>query len=438
MRKFIALNLILLTLTACSYGDGGTLLRLPKPPRAFDALQKRVGELLDKGGEYAPPVSGTNRQVWQTFDLDADGKREVMVFLRFSEELRIYVFTPDGDDYAEAGVITEPAERINSVMYRDVTGGGELEILVGWEVGGGSLKNLSVYKLRGGEGVFDELLNADFSELSVFDMRASGRDDIVTLSYDPVNSVGTAHLLYYEDGAFKSLAANMSNGAKGIERLLSGKLSDGQAALYVACTMEQNATITDIFTWRDGSFFNVSMNPVSGVSDQNIRYKTIYAADINNDGIIDLPSVTALPGYPSSSENTEFWLTEWHDYNSFGNVTPVATTYYDQTDGWYVTLPDNWDFTVTTRETTANTVMVELAFLRKSGDPVPMCRIYALTGDDRSKQAVSDGRFLLAEKTGTAFAARIPDGEKPIPITRESIISMFSLIKDTWQTGMVE
>ncbi|GHV34635.1 hypothetical protein FACS18949_11030 [Clostridia bacterium] len=439
MRKLTAISLILLLLlSACSYDGGGTLLRLPKPPRKFDALQRHVEELLSKGGEYAPPISGSNRQVWQTFDLNADGEKEALVFLRFSDELRIYVFETVGEEYAEAGVITESAEKVHSVTYRDITGDGSLEILVGWEVGGGTLKNLSVYKMR--DGAFDELLNAEFSELNVLDMRETGHDDILTLSYDPVNAFGSAKLIYFDGvpGEFKSLSANMSQGAKGIGRILSGKLSDGHPALYVACPMDQSAMVTDIFTWRGGSFFNVSMNPENGVSDQNIRYKAIYATDINNDGILDLPSVTALEGYQNSAENIEFWLTEWHDYDSYGNVTPVASTYYNQTDGWYVTLPDEWSFTVTTRETTVNTSMTELAFLRKSGGPVPMCRVYVLTGDDRAKQAVSDGRFLLAEKSGTVFAAKITDGEKPMPITRESVMAMFTLIKDAWQTGIIE
>ena len=430
-------------MSACMTDNADALLRLPNPPKVFDALQKKVDALLNAGGEYAPPQGGHNRQVFQTYDLNADGLEEALVFMRFPREekpLRISIFQLADGDYYEMGVIAEDAETIDVVRYADVDGDGSPELVVGWQVGS-VLKTLTAYSF--GEDGFVEILSANYSYYNLLDMRESGQNDIVVIKHDQMNLTGGAEMFWFEGGETRSTPqVPLSKGVQSVKRILSGRLADGSMAVYVASLTEQNAYVTDILTCRDGQFFNVSLNPLTGISDETIRYKRLMADDLDGDGVICVPKLTPLPGYDDSPDNAEFWLTEWRTYDSYGRVTSLISTYYNLTDGWYIHLPEEWknNFTVTSRETSATMSAVTLAYLDGYGAPVELCVVYAVTGYNRATLAVVEDRFLIdSGATDVVFAGKLlPGAERaPFELDAESLKEMFRVIDDAWITGEV-
>ncbi|MCL2081506.1 MAG: VCBS repeat-containing protein [Oscillospiraceae bacterium] len=427
---------ISLLLTGCGGAVGDDLLRLPKPPKDFLKLQEKIDTLISAGGEYSPPASGNNRQVQQTIDLTGNGVSEALVFMRFPGErpLRIYIYRLAGDDYQEMGVISGDADNIDSIHYSDLDGDGLPEILVGWEVGGGTLKTLTVYKLT--DGRVDEALATNYTELSVLDIRASGQSDLVVLRHDESSFTGTAQLYFFEDGEVSSYPpASFSKGAQSFLRIRPGFLSDGHPALYVASKLEQNAIITDIFTVRGSSFFNVSLNPESEISDETIRNVHIYATDLDMDGVIELPRAYPLPGYENSP--TDFWYIEWRNYDAYGRVTHVMTTYHSHTDGWYIRLPERWigRFTVSARSAGGYLNATTLAYINDLGGTEDVCVIYRVTGGSRDEP--EEDRFRLGVKTDAVYSARLLPGGA-FDISEEELAEMFNLIGYNWITGEIE
>ncbi|MCL2084059.1 MAG: hypothetical protein FWH06_02230 [Oscillospiraceae bacterium] len=434
-----------LCMSACMLDNANMLLRLPNPPKVFDALQKKVDALLSAGGEYAPPQGGRNRQVFQTYDLNADGLEEALVFMRFPREekpLRVYIFQLVDGDYIEMGVIAEDAETIDTVRYSSVTGGSSPELIVGWQVGG-ALKTLTVYMFT--EYGYQEILSTGYNYYSLIDMRDTGYNDIVVLRHDQMNFTGSAELFYFEDGeALSTPQARLSKGIQSINRIMLGKLADGYMAMYVASVMEQDAYVTDILTYRDGHFFNVSLNPESEISDETIRYRRLFAVDLNGSGIVCLPRLTPLPGHDASQSNAEFWLTEWRTYDSYGRVTYLTSTYYNLTDGWYVRLPEEWkdNFTVTSREVSPSMSAVTLAYTSggQDAEPVELCTVYALFGFNRAAASTADERFVLSgERPDVVFSAKLlgEPSQTPVELDKELLTAMFSVIDNEWITGEV-
>lgn len=442
MKKLALILAVLLLLSGCGSTVGDDLFRLPKPPKDFLKLQEKIDVLISGGGEYSPPVSGNFRQAQQTIDLTGNGVTEALVFMRFSGEkaLRIYIYQLDNNDYKEMDIVSEDAENIDSIDYQDIDGDGLPEILVGWEVGNGTLKALSVYKLVDDHMV--EVLSTNYTELIVFDIRNIGQNDILVLRHDEANFSGSVQPYYFENGEMLSYQpALMSKGVQAIRRIKSGFLKGGHPALYVASKLEQNTILTDIFTVRDGHFFNVSLNPETEISDETIRNTRVYASDVDLDGVIELPQVSPLPGYENTSENIDYWYIKWRDYDAYGRINYKMTTYHSHNDGWFVRLPDDWieRFTVTSRIVSNTINSTTLAYINDFGMPIDVCVIYTLTSDNRATQATEDGRFYLGEKTDAVFAARIlPNSEKVYPIAQEKLLDMFKLINNKWITGEVE
>ena len=63
--------------------------------------------------------------------------------------------------------------------------------------------------------------------------------------------------------------------------------------------------------------------------------------------------------------------------------------------------------------------------------------IHALTGDDRLERANTDGRFFLAEKGETVYAASLGDCEWAGELTQEDLRAMFHFIQVDWNTGEI-
>lgn len=442
MKKLALILVALLLMTGCDGAVGDELFRLPKPPKDFLKLQEKIDVLISSGGEYSAPVSGDNRQVQQTMDLTGNGVSEALVFMRFSGEksLRIYIYQLIDNDYKEMDIISEDADNIDSIFYSDIDGDGITEILVGWEVGSGAIKILSVYKLINNHMV--EILTTDFSEFCVFDIRGTGQNDILVLRHDATNFTGSVQTYYIEDSEMQSYpAAKMSKGVQAIVRIKTGFLNGGHPALYIASKLEQNSILTDIFTVRDGNFFNVSLNPETEVSDETIRNNRIFATDVDMDGVIELPEISTLPGHGEKIGDTDYLSIRWRDYDAYGRINYKMTTYHSYNDGWFMRLPDDWigRFTVTSRTVGSIISTTTLAYITDNGLPVEICTIYCLTGTNRTAQATENGKFYLGEKSDAVFAALLlPGSEKVYELSQEKLTDMFKLISNIWITGEVE
>ena len=74
--KVLGLTVLLcVLLSGCVFLPVEDLYAVPQPPKDYEALQARLGEVADMGGEYAAPLTGEMIQSVQLQDLNGDGKQ---------------------------------------------------------------------------------------------------------------------------------------------------------------------------------------------------------------------------------------------------------------------------------------------------------------------------------------------------------------------------
>ena len=97
----------------------------------------------------------------------------------------------------------------------------------------------------------------------------------------------------------------MSAGVEGIKRILTGYLTYDVPAVFVASVYDAESIVTDVFAYRGGVFQNVSATD-TGMSVQTVRNYFVYAADIDSDGLIELPQLVTPPAssFPSGGTNS--------------------------------------------------------------------------------------------------------------------------------------
>lgn len=433
--SFIALLcglVFLLLLTGCSRA-ADELYALPKQSDAYYELQSAMDLALPVGASYSGPLTGSNQQAVQLADLDGDGQEEAIVFMKVPGEkpLKAYIFDRIGDVYENTAVIEGDGTAFDSVEYVQLDENPGMEILIGRQLSNQVMQSLSAYACT--EGRMAELMTANYSEFKVVDLDEDDHTDIFVLRLETEERSGVAELYRWHAGRMeRAHEANLSPGVKQIKRILTGYIASGVPAVLVASSVDEVSIVTDIFAFSGPVLQNVTANAEAGFSAQTVRSYNVYAADIDEDGIIELPMPVALPS-AAAGEGT-FWTIEWYNLGPEGERTRKLSTYHNYSAGWYLVLPEQWQDQLTICVDSSGATV----FSKWNGydqPPEPLLTIYGFTGEDRLELAQAGDRTLLAQKGDTAWSASRSDHPWAKALTAEKLTAMFRFIYMDWNSG---
>ena len=230
--------------------------------------------------------------------------------------------------------------------------------------------------------------------------------------------------------------AGLSKDIHSIERIVTGYVTADIPGVFVTSTYGEDALVTDVFAFRGQTFSNLTLSAESGVSTQLVRSYQVFATDIDEDGVVELPTLVALPS-ATAGEDT-YWLVEWYSLQTDGVGTKKETTFYYTPGGWYLTVPESWTDQLTVSRTTEDSQCLRYTFSQWTGrdqTPQEILSIFALTGEDRLTRAQSEGKFLLGEKGDVAYAAQLGESALSKTLTEASVQAMFHRIKTDWNSG---
>lgn len=454
IRLWIAAGLLVL-LTGCFSQSVDELYAPPKAPDDYLKLDVKIDEVLSQGGEYAAPLSGELTQKVQLQDLDGDGVKEAIAFFRVSTDeqpLKIYIYRQVEEEYEVAAIIEGTGNAINSVYYANLDDRPDKEIIVSWQVSD-SVHSLVAYSIHRNE--VEELLRTDYAAVSIFDLDSDGQEELLVLQSGETDGLqpGTSQadnrveLYNFQDGALEldsvaPLSRNITSAAESV--LKTGYLRNEIPALFISSSIiceEERGQVTDVFAWRGGEIENITLVPNAGdpsmlVSSSTIRWYTdVSAADINGDGILELPSPYKLSAPRESG--TDFWVIRWQQFDINGFAWPVYTTYHNVRDGWYLILPSEWEGKITlSRSDLAGGGERAVIFSywdgKESSDPVAFLAVYQLYGDNKERRAKLPGRFRLnpagEDITETIYAARLFPEAWDCGLDEDGVRENFSLI----------
>jgi len=447
-RYFIAvicLAALLMTLSGCFSMTADELYSLPQASKVYLNLQKEISKVLAGGAEYSPPTAGSNRQTVQHKDLDGDGNNEAIAFFRTTEDkpLKIHILKLVDGAYQTVDVIEGLGTAIESIRYADMDGDGFSELIVGWQMSAAVLQ-MSIYSIKNYQHY--QMKSADYTEITLNDMNGDGKTDVIALRLPSSEFPGEAELFTLTaDGEINSYKAQLSKGIESISRIFRGALSDSTPAIFVEGGYS-GSVITDILTWRYSDFINVSVSSSSGVSESTLRSYQIYSTDNDKDGILEVP----LPRLLISASDTPYYVIDWFTFDKYGHADEVFTTYHNNSDGWYLFLPDDWKNNITVRRDDTVSGERTLIFSYITDDYIagadtdtnnekPFLKIYTLSGDNRDDRAKLPGRFeLLSQQQGdTIYAAEILAPIADITVNATILRESFRPLYPEWSTGVL-
>ena len=445
MTVLLALGMVL-ALSGCTMPkltlDPEELYALPELPARYTTLNQQLNALQEGGAEYAAPVAGSNIQPVQMVDLDGDGKEEALAFFRQPDgekPLKIYVFTDNGDSYAQTAVIEGSGLAVYSIAYTDMNGDGRMEIIVGWRVSM-ELQALAVYALEP-DGA-RELMRTNYVKYAVADLNSDGMRELTVFRADQ-DGVGAADCYVWKNGALtlgSTIRVSMTMAELSQQgKVTVGTLRSGEAALFVTGVADGARAITDVLLLRGGELSNSVLSLTTGVSGESSRFQSLYPMDINGDGITEVPRTVPLS--PKETETDVSQRVDWISYDAAGTASRVLSTYHAMEDGWYLQLPEGWAETILVRRS-SSTDETSVTFYRESGSEeeqgyTPVLRITALSGSNRERLAVRTGRFVLGRNDGVIYVGELlkGNGDWSSGVTADEVRNAFNLIAKEWSAG---
>lgn len=421
----ILLAAVAIFMAGCSMRTIDEMYCLPKRSEGYLNLQSAMDGAMD-GLDYHAPISGDYQQPVQLADLDGDSVAECLVFAKGSGEkpLKILIFKQIEDEYVLVDTLENNGTAFDQVRYVRFSGRQGYDLVIGRQISEQVVRAVSVYSMA--EGKMSQLLTTQYSQFLCTDLNTDGMTELMILrSGEDISVSGIAELYGMRDGVVeRSQEVPMSEPVDRVKKIISSKLNDGPAAVYVASDVENSAIITDVFAILDGAFTNVSMSSDSGTSVQTLRNYFVYGDDLDQDGVLELPDLIPMASLDDASGNEQY-LIRWYSMNSDGSTVDKLHTYHSFTGGWYLELPKEIaDFVSVTQFGNS----YEFSVTDSDGVVSKLMTIYVFTGQEREEQAVADNRFALYRTESTVFAAHLEVASAAYNMTHETLIQAFHLI----------
>ena len=434
IKLWAAVLLAMLLLNGCAMTTVEKMYSPPKRSAEYEDLQVAIDKAMS-GMSYSSPLSGENRQTVQLADLNGDGTDEYLLFAKDTSEnpLKILIFSNDGDTCQLIQTIESRGSDFDMVEYVNLDGKPGMELIVGRRVSEMIERFVSVYSFAEGEA--GQILSINYDKIVPADMDADGTIELLVISrgeYDEDNAV--AALYDYKNGAFvRSLEAALSESSNYIKRIMVSKLQNNIPAVYVASSEAGTAIITDIFALKQGRFTNVSFSNESGTSVKTLRNYYVYADDIDDDGVLELPDLIDMKPVENAWMASNQKLIRWYAMDINGEEVEKMHTFHNFDGGWYLQL----DKFLTPR---ISVIQKDNSFVFYLWDESfqnaeVLMTIYTMTGVDREEMVASQNYYVLHKTEGVLYAVETEEIAMDLGLIPELLAESFHLIQMDWKNG---
>lgn len=425
---------MVLSLSACGYRTVEEMYRIPKRTQEFTLLQSTIEQTMS-GLEFASPTTGDNQQTVQTADIDGDGRPEYLVFARGNSEkpLKLLIFHETEDNqYFLMEKLEMNGSAFEQVEYAQMDDHPGVELILGRRLGDQMMRIAAVYSFS--EGQSNQLVNTIYTKLLVTDLDENGQQELMVIREGDTDiSVGSAVVYYYQGGAMeRSREIRLSQRVEQLKRCKVSKLESGEPAVYLSSTMNDSAIVTDVLMFKDGSLQNLNSTGKLAYSVQALRNYFLYMSDIDEDGIMELPSLIDMQPIDPEERSPE-QLVYWYAIDSDGEQTPKMYTFHNVDGGWYVFLDMEQE-------------RAERISVQRQGNGIHfyiwdeayeetklLFTIYAYTGKDRNQMAQKNNQFLLHQGDNVVYAGKLEVSSAIHGINQESVRQSFHLISADWK-----
>lgn len=362
MRKSIGwLIILMITLLA-----GCDLVKSPNDliisPEQQDEQKRKLEQqlkiLLPPSSELVTPVQSDKNQSIFIEDLDGDGQQEAIVLYRNPQQksqVHVVVLQEEDNEWREATKVESNGQAIDYFGLHDLDKDGVMEVVLGLgESEFETKKQMIIYVWQ--DRSLKKTVERSYEGLDISNYNTDERLELLLVDGERRASY-TAELFHYELGDLVSLSAVTLNSYAFHQRMKSGKLNDGNHALFIDSAIGVNSMITEIIAF-DGS----ALIKVGGEQgDLPFKSLSLYSTDLNEDDIMEVGE-TYLPQRWVEADSTETpYLVRYVTYSINGTSKKVTERATNLEHTFYIDIPEKWHGKVTIKSIENGIQLVSLA-----------------------------------------------------------------------------
>ena len=432
----LALLLSLLMLCACN-GIGLGVNELLSPPRLtteqaaiYDAIALAVGTDAYK---LKYPRRGDNLSACVFDDLNKDGKDEAIVFYELTvngvtSSWMSILFEQDGVWKSRHQLPGEGGE-IDFIAFSPIENAARDNIIVGWSVAGQDNLICKVYTYAD-EGV-SVSYEGSYNEILIYDVDGNGLNELILCTKNLTKPALMSLIKYRSGRIVRTSEVNMPTAMTDYAKLTCGRLTSGLVAIFADIYLGPDEMTTKIAAVDDRTAIIEALTSEDlGIYESFDRVTpTLTCADVNNDGLIDIPVSYLLPGYSSSVEREAVYRT---DYMSVigGELKTVQRSVVNFAAGYQLRLPESWKDTVTVRRQSETGEWRFVLFdrtLEQSDQELLRIRVTS-PSDYQDKFETAEYRQVATKGVNTYQIYIPPTEQTGYAITYEQASRLFSLL----------
>ena len=318
------------------------LLRAPQLSAQLSIVQKALNSYLGESAQLKYPRTGTISSPFLFGDLNGDGKEEAVVLYQSESKglnVHIAVLEQNATDWVVTQEIEGPSTDVESVSQANLQDGKGNELVILYSAPAkGTEDYLAVYSY------YDKTLK----EKSLWpcmgylleDITGSGNDDLVMIRRQ--DNQLSATILTGSEGELKMLPdLPLDQRFVSCEGLLYSSKNDSR--YIVVDGLDQSGyMISELISYnpQTSQLYQYTTNGMEDIVAQTARLKPgLYSADINQDGVVEIPIVEKEITTVNSARRLSFIT--WRDFTRKSN-TIVQFGVLDMEYGFFLRLPIAW------------------------------------------------------------------------------------------------
>lgn len=349
--------LAVMMLSGCSMG--ASMENLLTPPK-LDAQQNEIYQaLINSSGSAVQlkyPKGGDYRSAFVVRNIDDEPGDEALVFYQSESvqsgeaALRLKVLDQYDGKWQAVYDLACIGSEVDSISFTNIGAGDNIDIVIRSSMLNQTEKAFSV--LNYSDGIAEELCAASYSCLEVLDLNNDGVDELVSVATDKTTGISMAAMYSRVDDKFQKISeAELTGTHSEITGVTKGMVGENIPALFLDYSRGQGVYGTDIIYCRGNRI--ISPDSIQSDADSSIvsRFTNNYLADISSrdidgDGFLEIPSMTALPGYETLPRAEQLCAVQWYTIID-DNFTLEHYSYYSSKYGFALLFPNRWRGVVT-------------------------------------------------------------------------------------------
>lgn len=329
--------------SGCDIEIASSVDSLMRPPKLNgessylqEAFEKSVGST--KSLIMKTPVSGENRSSYLLFDIDNDGVQEALVFYSdplVDEFAYVSFFKQTDKEWVSVASLKGRGDEIYEVDFADINGDKKYEIIISWtsllnkeenllNTMGNNKRVSTVYSY---DGSSVKLIHSEsFTKMFVDDFNNDAADEFLFVNIDLSNqqkkTVGKI-IGFNDDFSISKDESFLMSSVIDVYNIITDTVLDEKnphTRIYVDGAISESGIITEVIEVSHKSF-EVSL-PLyeSNISDKplTIRDVRVFSKDIDNDGIVEIPTSENLAGgvliTEDVNEHSKINLIVWSEF----------------------------------------------------------------------------------------------------------------------------